>query len=192
MVIFVWLGIAHCIKCIFALQCNTVSHWVGANLGFHPANERRRYKVTPSLIGWPKPRISPVISEAYSSLSSLWVSRQVPLSGEVILVKVKCNRCWPEYLDFPYCLRQENSCLVHVLNEIAVNFFLIQFYNFIDFDNHKNHKSVFCLHEPEDFNTCWIVLILIFERRRMFIKFRIILKYWIWPVIIEEVPNCFS
>ena len=44
-----------------SLQSNTVSHWLGANLilGLHPANERRRYIVTPSLIGWGKPRISP-------------------------------------------------------------------------------------------------------------------------------------
>ena len=26
--------------------------WAGLILGLHPANERRRYKVTPSLIGW--------------------------------------------------------------------------------------------------------------------------------------------
>ena len=30
-------------------------------LGLRPANERRRYKVMPSLIGWCKPRISPEI-----------------------------------------------------------------------------------------------------------------------------------
>ena len=29
-------------------------------LGLHPANERLRYKVVPSLIGWRNPRISPV------------------------------------------------------------------------------------------------------------------------------------
>ena len=28
-------------------------------LGLRPANERRRYKVTPPLIGWRKPSISP-------------------------------------------------------------------------------------------------------------------------------------
>ena len=28
-------------------------------IGLRPANERRRYKVTPSLIGWALPRISP-------------------------------------------------------------------------------------------------------------------------------------
>ena len=27
-------------------------HDTGLTLGLHPANERRRYKVTPSLIGW--------------------------------------------------------------------------------------------------------------------------------------------
>ena len=32
----------------------------GLILGLRPANERRRYKVTPSLIGWVQPRISPV------------------------------------------------------------------------------------------------------------------------------------
>ena len=26
--------------------------WAHTILGLHPANERRRYKVTPSLIGW--------------------------------------------------------------------------------------------------------------------------------------------
>ena len=59
-----------------SLQCNAVSHWLGANLEsalyatpslnwsnpgdvalticnkIRPASERRRYKVTPSLIGW--------------------------------------------------------------------------------------------------------------------------------------------
>ena len=37
-----------------SLQSNAVSHWLGANLesSLHPANERRRYKVTLSLIGW--------------------------------------------------------------------------------------------------------------------------------------------
>ena len=34
---------------------------IGLILGLHPANERRRYKVTASLIGWAQPRISPVI-----------------------------------------------------------------------------------------------------------------------------------
>ena len=33
----------------------------GLILGLCSANDRRRYKVTPSLIGWGKPRISPVI-----------------------------------------------------------------------------------------------------------------------------------
>ena len=33
----------------------------GLILGLHPANERRRYFVTTSLIGWGKPRNSPVI-----------------------------------------------------------------------------------------------------------------------------------
>ena len=28
-------------------------------LGLRPANERRRYKVTASLIGWAKPKINP-------------------------------------------------------------------------------------------------------------------------------------
>ena len=28
------------------------NHYSGLILGLHPANERRRYKVTPSLIGW--------------------------------------------------------------------------------------------------------------------------------------------
>ena len=37
-----------------SLQSNAVSHWLGPSLesSLHPANERRRYKVTPSLIGW--------------------------------------------------------------------------------------------------------------------------------------------
>ena len=30
-------------------------------LGLRPANERRRYNVTPSLIGWRKPKISPEV-----------------------------------------------------------------------------------------------------------------------------------
>ena len=30
----------------------SVSYDIGMILGLHPANERRRYKVTPSLIGW--------------------------------------------------------------------------------------------------------------------------------------------
>ena len=34
---------------IFVLNGGTVSM---LNLGLRPANERRRYKVTPSLIGW--------------------------------------------------------------------------------------------------------------------------------------------
>ena len=32
----------------------------GPILGLHPTNKRRRYKETPSLIGWAKPRISPL------------------------------------------------------------------------------------------------------------------------------------
>ena len=28
--------------------------WPGLILGLRPANERRRYKITPSLIGWPQ------------------------------------------------------------------------------------------------------------------------------------------
>ena len=40
-----------------ALLCNDVSHWLGGSwpgliLGLRPANERRRYFVTPSHIGW--------------------------------------------------------------------------------------------------------------------------------------------
>ena len=31
----------------------------GVFLGLHPANERRRYKVTPSLIGWAQTRNQP-------------------------------------------------------------------------------------------------------------------------------------
>ena len=34
------------------------SHFSGLILGLRSANERRRYKVTPSLIGWDKTRIS--------------------------------------------------------------------------------------------------------------------------------------
>ena len=34
----------------------------GLILGLHPANEGRRYFVTTSLIGWGKPRISPVLA----------------------------------------------------------------------------------------------------------------------------------
>ena len=40
-----------------SLQSNAVSHWLGANpqsadSRLAPSNERRRYKITPSLIGW--------------------------------------------------------------------------------------------------------------------------------------------
>ena len=35
------------------------NHQSGLIVGLHPANERRRYFVTTSLIGWGKPRISP-------------------------------------------------------------------------------------------------------------------------------------
>ena len=56
-----------------SLQSNAVSHWLGANLkcsrwlykcfhipgiGLRPPNERRRYKVTPSLIGWAQSALS--------------------------------------------------------------------------------------------------------------------------------------
>ena len=44
-------------------------------LGLHPANERRRNKVTPSLIGWCKPRISPAFCNILSlgdSISPTW------------------------------------------------------------------------------------------------------------------------
>ena len=34
------------------LQSNAISHWLGSNLGMHPANERHCYKITPSFIGW--------------------------------------------------------------------------------------------------------------------------------------------
>ena len=40
----------------FVQDCGTVS---GLILGLRPANGRRRYKVTPSLIGGGKPKISP-------------------------------------------------------------------------------------------------------------------------------------
>ena len=33
--------------------------YAGLILGLRPANERRRYKLSPSLIGWRNPRISP-------------------------------------------------------------------------------------------------------------------------------------
>ena len=33
-------------------QYLTAQKYLGPILGFRPANERRRYKVTPSLIGW--------------------------------------------------------------------------------------------------------------------------------------------
>ena len=33
------------------LPSNAISHWLVLILGLHPANGRRRYKVTPSLIG---------------------------------------------------------------------------------------------------------------------------------------------
>ena len=33
-------------------QCLIVSYDTGMILGFHPASERRRYKVKPSPIGW--------------------------------------------------------------------------------------------------------------------------------------------
>ena len=37
-------------------------------LGLHPANEKRRYFVTPSLIGWCKPNISPDIVWCYCNI----------------------------------------------------------------------------------------------------------------------------
>ena len=39
----------------------------GLILGLRPANEIRRYKVTPSVIGWAQPRISPVIDPLITS-----------------------------------------------------------------------------------------------------------------------------
>ena len=40
----------------------------GLILGLRPANERRRYKVTTSLIGWAHAKIQPSISEIKSNL----------------------------------------------------------------------------------------------------------------------------
>ena len=34
------------------LSCDQSSHMTRLILGLHPANDRRRYKVTPFLIGW--------------------------------------------------------------------------------------------------------------------------------------------
>ena len=38
-----------------------LAHTAGMILGLRPANERRRYFVKTSLIGWGKPRISPAL-----------------------------------------------------------------------------------------------------------------------------------
>ena len=42
------------IPCFFGIQCIHHRNYVYTGLipGLRPANERRRYKVTPSLIGW--------------------------------------------------------------------------------------------------------------------------------------------
>ena len=56
-----------------SLQSNTVSHWLGANLesalGLHPTNERRRYKVMSSLIGW---------AQTWNQPCTIWIG----VSGE--------------------------------------------------------------------------------------------------------------
>ena len=40
-----------------ALLCNASSHWLGPHPGMASANERRRYYVTPPLIGWAHTKI---------------------------------------------------------------------------------------------------------------------------------------
>ena len=57
---------------IHHLRC-TVNGNTGLILGLRPANERRRYFVTTSLIGWGKPRISP---ESFSIHHHLSLSHQ--------------------------------------------------------------------------------------------------------------------
>ena len=45
----------------------------GLILGLRPANERRRYKVTSSLIGWVQPRISPELHYPSYTNMAAWL-----------------------------------------------------------------------------------------------------------------------
>ena len=92
----------------------TARDWLGAPisgliLGLHPANERRFYKVTPSLIGWAQTLNQPwicmlffVISESIRfSFTSMCVL--VPINFEKYVVKCKlstCNQLFSTHSDF--------------------------------------------------------------------------------------------
>ena len=62
-------------------------------LGLHPANERRRYKVTPPLIGWAQ--ISPESASCF--MSAVWIKEDVVLYGDCLILphQIQCDSyCW--------------------------------------------------------------------------------------------------
>ena len=68
-------------------------HLTGLDLGLHPANERRRYNVTPSLIG--KPRISPYtpVTPAKPTRNRPRTDKNHQIRGEIGLQSVLIRFC---------------------------------------------------------------------------------------------------
>ena len=79
----------------------------GLILGFRPANERCRYKVTPSLIGWAKPRISHCIMHCTNKL---------PL-GQLVFTHWGAGRNGRHFADniFKYMSLKGNFCFFIII-----------------------------------------------------------------------------
>ena len=68
-------------------DCNT-----GLILGLHPSNERRRYKVTPSLIGWAQTKKQPCnICGAPTIIMNIWTHSGLVKAHGVLELGQNCN-----------------------------------------------------------------------------------------------------
>ena len=69
--------------------------------GLRPANERRRYEVTPSLIGWRKPRISPEMCLSYMYLRlcivDVWYHELIPEIFSRYIPQHMLKRMWSRH-----------------------------------------------------------------------------------------------
>ena len=95
-----WPG-AKCICCIRVMYNQQLRELAGLILSVCPANERRHYKVTPSLIGWAQIRISPELVRSGTYLShcihqsAISISRcRFPKLGDLIMRRV-VRLCYP-------------------------------------------------------------------------------------------------
>ena len=75
------------------LYCTRQLCFTGLDLGFRPANERRRYFVTTSLVGWWKPRISPALHKPLKGIGIKCIGSYHYEKKNLQITK-KSTGCW--------------------------------------------------------------------------------------------------